>query len=111
MVTGNSQLNRYFTSPALAPTVDSGHTSTSRAWRFFSSKRATQPPTLPEPVPVDQMMLLSAGSGVAKPLSPPPIECHRLRGICPPPPPPPPKPPNSRLLLGPRQEGPSWRLP
>src|SRR5262252_3513793 len=97
MVTGNSQLNRYFTSPALAPTVDSGHTSTSRAWRFFSSKRATEPPTLPEPVPVDQIMLLSTGSGVAKPLSLPATGCQAPREICAPP-----KPPNCRLLLGPR---------
>src|SRR5262252_368690 len=111
MVTGNSQLNRYFTSPALAPTVDSGHTSTSRAWRFFSSKRATEPPTLPEPVPVDQMMLLSTGSGVAKPLSPPPIACHKLREICPRPRAPSSKLENCRLLLGPRHEGPSCRLP
>src|SRR6266852_1280635 len=32
MVTGNSQLNLYFTSAALAPDTVSGHTSTSRAW-------------------------------------------------------------------------------
>src|SRR5215467_11637074 len=106
MVTGNSQLNRYFTSPALAPTVDSGHTSTSRAWRFLSSKRATAPPTLPAPVPVDQMMLLSTGSGVAKPLSLPATGCQTLRVICEPK-----KPPNCKLLLGPRNDGPSCRFP
>src|SRR2546427_9649941 len=61
MVIGNSQLNRYFTSAALAPETSSGHTSTSRACRFRSSKRAIAPPTLPDPVPLDQMMLLSTG--------------------------------------------------
>src|SRR5262249_11543597 len=34
------------------------------------------PPTLPEPEAVDQMMFGSAGSGVANPLSPPPIACR-----------------------------------
>src|ERR1700740_3319649 len=32
IVTGNSQLNRYFTSAAVAPETSSGHTSTSRHW-------------------------------------------------------------------------------
>src|SRR5215813_10247773 len=41
MVTGNSQLKRYLTSPAGAPEVVSGHTSTSRYWWLRSSKRAT----------------------------------------------------------------------
>src|SRR5215813_13410301 len=41
MVTGNSQLKRYLTSPAGAPETVSGHTSTSRYWRLRSSKRAT----------------------------------------------------------------------
>src|SRR5439155_1338155 len=57
-------------------------------------------------VPVDQMMLLSTGSGVAKPLSLPATGCHTLREICAPP-----KPPNCRLLLGPRYEGPSCLFP
>ena len=41
------------------------------------------PPTLPEPVPLDQMILLSTGSGVANPLSPPPTGCQTLREIVP----------------------------
>src|SRR5439155_1923043 len=106
MVIGNSQLNRYFTSTALAPETSSGHTSTSRACRLRLSKRAIAPPTLPDPVPLDQMMLLSTGSGVAKPLSLPATGCHTLREICAPP-----KPPNCRLLLGPRYEGPSCLFP
>src|SRR5580692_8824003 len=58
------------------------------------------PPTLPEPVPLDQIMLLSTGSGVANPLSLPPTGCQTLRGITPPwPPPPPQNPPNCKLLL------------
>src|SRR5258706_14164019 len=32
MSSGNSQLNRYFTSAAVAPETSSGHTSTSRTW-------------------------------------------------------------------------------
>ena len=54
----------------------------------------------------------SVGSGVAHPLSPPPTECHSPRGMmpAPPPPPPPPKPPTFEFE-GPRDDGPSWRLP
>src|SRR5579863_1480395 len=110
MVTGNSQLKRYFTSSAVAPETFTGHTSTSRVMRFRSSKRVTAPLTLPEPVPLDQMMLLSTGSGTAKPLSPPAMGCQTLREICPPRPPPP-NPPNCRLLLGPRYEEPSCLFP
>ena len=40
---------------------------------------------LPEPEALDQMMLLSTGSGVAQPLSPPATGCQALRGIWPPP--------------------------
>src|SRR5262250_3143308 len=111
IVTGNSQLKRYFTSAAVAPETLTGQTSTSRDWRLRSSKRATAPLTLPAPVPVDQIMLLSTGSGVAKPLSLPATGCQTPRGIGPPWSPPPKKPPNCRLLLGPRKEGPSCRLP
>src|SRR5437667_3487150 len=114
MVIGNSQLNRYFTSAALAPETSSGHTSTSRACRLRSSKRAMAPPTLPAPVPLDQIMLLSTGSGVAKPLSLPATGCQTLREMGPPKPvapPPLPKPPNCKLLLGPRYEGPSCLFP
>src|ERR1051325_3284175 len=98
------------------------------------------PPTLPDPDALDQMMLLSTGSGVAQPLSPPATPIQALRGIGPtkpppppprappptpiralreiappnppppPPPPPPPKPPPP-VRLGPRYEGPSCRLP
>ena len=49
----------------------------------------------------------SSGSGVANPLSPPPTVTHSEREIGPPMPPKPPV----RLLLGPRNEGPSCRLP
>src|SRR5580693_8531861 len=101
---GNVQLKRYFTSPAGEPTVDSGQISVSRAVRVRSSYRSTVPPTLPKPVPVAQM-LLSCGSGIAHPLSPPATECHMPRGIgletsssdC----------FAMRLLLGPRVDGPS----
>ena len=65
------------------------------------------PPRAPEPEADDQMMLGSVGSAVAKPLSPPPTECHMPRGIDPDPPPNPPM----RLLEGPRVDGPSCRLP
>src|SRR5215469_5530310 len=106
MAIGNSQLKRYFTSAAGAPATYSGHTSTSRSWCVRSSKRVTVPPMLPDPVPVDQTMLLSTGSGTAKPLSPPATGCHAPRGIWLPK-----KPPDCRLLLGPRHDGPSWRLP
>src|SRR5215469_1092068 len=106
MAIGNSQLKRYFTSAAGAPATYSGHTSTSRSWCVRSSKRVTVPPMLPDPVPVDQMMLLSTGSGTAKPLSPPATGCHAPRGMLLPK-----KPPNCRLLLGPRHDGPSCRLP
>src|SRR5215470_16364205 len=107
IVTGNSQLKRYFTSAAVAPETLTGQTSTSRDWRLRSSKRATAPLTLPAPVPVDQIMLLSTGSGVAKPLSLPATGCQTPRGIGPPWSPPPKNPPNCKLLLGPRKEGPS----
>jgi hypothetical protein len=43
-------------------------------------------PTLPDPEALDQMMLLSVGSGVAQPLSPPATLIQALRGIMPPPP-------------------------
>src|SRR2546421_8796084 len=104
--------NRYFTSAATLPLALSGHTSTLRAWPVLRLKTSTMPPTLPEPEALDQMMLLSTGSGVAHPLSPPAIPIHVLRGIIPPPPPPPPpKPPAAPVRLGPRYEGPSCRFP
>src|SRR5687767_793406 len=59
------------------------------------------PPTLPEPDAVDQIRLGSTGSGVAQPLSPPITPCQSLRAMVPP----------VLLLLGPRYEGPSCRLP
>src|ERR1051325_3297519 len=98
---GASQMKRYFTSAAANPPVDCGHTSTLAPVFVRRSKRTTMPPRLPEPDAVDHTRFVSTGSGVAKPLSPPWIECHMLRGICPP----------VRLLLGPRYDGPSWRLP
>src|SRR5882762_2435789 len=102
---GKVQLKRYFKSPAGTPTVVSGQISTSRAWRVRSSKRSTVPPRLPNPVPVDQTMLLSTGSGIAQPLSPPATECQSPRGIGP-------ASASSdclpiRLWLGPRVDGPS----
>src|SRR3970282_2303855 len=62
---------------------------------------ATMPPTLPDPDALAQTMLGSTGSGVDQPLSPPAIVCHMARGMAPP----------SRLLLGPRYDGPSCLLP
>src|SRR5262249_20349297 len=103
MWNGASHTNRYFKS-AGGPFASSGHTSTLRSCRLFSSYLTTMPPTLPEPEAVDQMMLGSTGSGVANPLSPPPIECHMPRGIWLPPPPPPRPPSLRRLLLGPRYD-------
>src|SRR6266705_7113100 len=97
---------RYFRSAGGDPFVWSGHTSTFRACPFRKSKRSTIPPTLPDPEALDQMMLLSTGSGVAQPLSPPATDCQALRGMSPPPPPPPPKPPPP-VRLGPRYDGPS----
>src|SRR5207249_2487809 len=90
-----------------------------------SSNTVTMPPTLPDPEALDQMMLGSTGSGVAKPLSPPVTGCQAPRGIVLPRPPPstaggpgapsslanPPRPPPARLLLGPRYELPSCLLP
>src|SRR5947209_12632125 len=103
---------RYFRSLATSPLISTGHTSTLRAWPVFKLKTSTMPPTLPEPEALDQMMLLSTGSGVAHPLSPPVTPIQVLRAIIPPPPPPPPpKPPAAPVRLGPRYEGPSWRLP
>src|SRR5947209_5385824 len=103
---------RYFRSLATSPLISTGHTSTLRAWPVFKLKTSTMPPTLPEPDALDQMMLLSTGSGVAQPLSPPAIPIQVLRGIGapkppPPPPPPPPKPPPPPVRLGPRYDGPS----
>src|SRR5215813_135724 len=105
---------RYFRLAAISPLTSSGHTSTLRACPVFKLKTSTMPPTLPEPEALDQMMLLSTGSGVAQPLSPPAMPIQVLRGIGPPkppPPPPPPKPPPPPVRLGPRYDGPSWRFP
>src|SRR5438876_5900897 len=101
------QLKRYFKSAAVQPPISSGHTSTLCDCPVANSKRSTMPPTLPDPEALDQMMLLSTGSGVAQPLSPPPTDCQALRGICPAPPPKPPL----RVLLGPRYDGSSCSLP
>src|SRR5438132_5494129 len=105
MVSGMVQLKRYFKSVAVQPPVSSGHTSTLRACPEINSKRSTMPPTLPDPEALDQMRLLSTGSGVAQPLSPPATPCQALRGMPPPPKPPPP------VRLGPRYDGPSCLLP
>src|SRR5438128_9644265 len=102
-------MNRYLRSAAILPLAFSGHTSTLRACPVFKLKTSTMPPTLPEPDALDQMMLLSTGSGVAQPLSPPAIPIQVLRAMPPPKPPPPPPPPPVRL--GPRYDGPSCRLP
>src|SRR5579863_7997616 len=106
MVSGKVHTKRYLRSAAAEPIVASGHTSTVRNVLVRRSYRVTMPPTLPKPEALDQMMLGSCGSGVAQPLSPPPIEDHSPRGIAgmsggaP-----------NLLLLGPRVDGPSWRLP
>src|SRR5439155_27134359 len=98
------QLKRYFKSAAVHPPVSSGHTSTLCDCPVANSKRSTMPPTLPDPEALDQMILLSTGSGVAQPLSPPATDCQALLGIAPPPPPPPPPPPKPPppVRLGPR---------
>src|SRR5437899_1133575 len=70
------QLKRYFKSAAVHPPVTSGHTSTLCDCPVDNSKRSTMPPTLPDPEALDQMMLLSTGSGVAQPLSPPATDCQ-----------------------------------
>src|SRR5437667_8013332 len=106
MVRGKFQWKRYFKSPAGWPKVASGQTSTLADRPVRASYRVTMPPALPKPEALDQTRLGSSGSGVAQPSSPPPTECHAPRGIPPPPPPPP-----SLLLLGPMDEGPSWRFP
>src|SRR5260221_4161028 len=98
---GASHTKRYFTSPALWPPVLSGETSTFCPWRARRSYRTTMPPRAPEPEAVDQITLVSTGSGVAQPLSPPSTPCHSLREICAP----------LRLLLGPRYDMPSSVLP
>src|SRR5512136_3266180 len=95
MSSGASHTKRYFT-PSAGPFDWSGHTSTLRNWRRFSSKRTTMPPTIPDPEALDHTMLGSDGSGVAHPLSPPPTACHIARGMT---------PLASRLLLGPRYVG------
>src|SRR5215813_15642895 len=97
------QTKRYFRLAAISPLTSSGHTSTLRAWPVFRLKTSTMPPTLPEPEALDQMMLLSTGSGVDQPLSPPAMPIQALRGLPPPPPPPPPKPP-APVRLGPRYD-------
>src|SRR5436190_12984447 len=101
MVSGMVQTKRYFRLAAISPLIFSGQTSTFRAWPVFRLKTSTMPPTLPDPDALDQMMLLSTGSGVAQPLSPPAILIQALRGM-----PPPPKPP-APVRLGPRYDGPS----
>src|SRR6266850_1307266 len=97
MVSGMVQTKRYFSSAAVEPLLWSGHTSTLRAWPVLRLKTSTMPPTLPDPEALDQMMLLSTGSGVAQPLSPPATLIHALRGMMPAPPPPP-----APVRLGPR---------
>src|SRR5665213_1287519 len=101
MVKGASQMNRYFTSAAVAPAVAIGYTSTFCPLRVCSSKRTTIPPPIPELDPLDQMIFGSTGSGVAHPLSPPPTPCQSLRWM----------PSAPRLLLGPRYDPPSCLFP
>src|SRR6267378_2004312 len=101
IVSGNVHTKRYFTAAAGYPIVACGQTSVERAIPVRTSYRETIPPTLPNPDADDHTMFESTGSGVAHPLSPPPTVSHIPRGMSPP----------VRLLLGPRAEGPSWRLP
>src|SRR5262245_15806454 len=111
MVSGIVQLNRYFSSAGGHPPVASGQISLRRPCRSRTSYRTTMPPTLPEPEALDQTTLLSVGSGVAHPLSPPPTPCHTLRGIPSGPPPPPPPPSPERLSPIPPCDGASCLLP
>src|SRR6266404_3247154 len=101
MVSGMVQTKRYFRSIAVEPLIWSGQTSTLRDCPLRVSKRSTIPPTLPESDALDQTTLLSKGSGVAQPLSPPATDCQALRGM----------PPRPKVRLGPRYEGPSCLLP
>src|SRR5687768_3062999 len=94
-------MKRYLRFAAGCPPVLWGQTSTLWPWRLRASKRTMMPPRLPDPDALDQMMLVSTGSGVANPLSPPRIPNVSLRGIVAP----------VRLLLGTEYDGPSWRLP
>src|ERR1700687_16211 len=107
MVSGNVHTKRYFRSAAARPFVDRAQTSTVRVVFVRRSYRVTSPPRLPEPDPLDQTMSGSPGSGVAQPLSPPPTVVQRPRGML--------GVPSggmpNLLLLGPRVDGPSWRLP
>src|SRR3990170_6541025 len=106
MVSGKFHTNRYRSSAAGHPPVESGHTSTFREIPVRRSWRTTIPPTAPEPEVLDHTMFESAGSGVAQPLSPPPTVPHMPLLIDPGP-----KIPPNLLLLGPLAEGPSCRLP
>src|SRR5579864_490117 len=117
-VSGNVQLKRYFSSAAGQPVVARGQTSRVRVVRVRASQRVTTPPRLPVPDELDQTTSGSCGSGVAHPLSPPPTLDHMPRvmsgssastphslssGVLTFKP--------SLLLLGPRVDGPSCRLP
>src|SRR6185503_20890345 len=97
---GKVHWKRYFNDSAGQPPVLCGHTSTLRTMRVRTSMRVTMPPRAPEPDALDQTMFGSFGSGVAKPLSPPPTANQSPRAM-----------PSFNELLGPRDEGPSWRFP
>src|SRR5438445_116993 len=75
----------------------------------FPASRVTC--TSPSLVPTQMTPACFGDSAIAwmtLPYSTPPIECHMPRGMpLPPPPPPRPPPSPSRLLLGPRYDGPS----
>src|SRR5574339_997279 len=98
---GNVHWKRYLSDSAGQPPVLCGHTSTLRMMRVRTSMRVTMPPRAPEPDALDQTMFGSLGSGVANPLSPPPTANQSPRAILLP----------YSELLGPRDEGPSCRLP
>src|SRR5688572_3045071 len=82
--TGKVHWNRYFNDSAGQPPVLCGHTSTLRNCRFFTLNLTTMPPRAPDPDALDQTMFGSFGSGVAKPLSPPPTANQSPRAIPPP---------------------------
>src|SRR5512133_2055073 len=99
---GAAQFQRYFTSAGFQPYVGSGHGETMRDCPVAIFTRLIWPSKQPS-----QTMLLSLGSGVAKPLSQPPT-WYQSPAVMPPPKPP---RPAARLLLGPLKVLPSWRLP
>src|SRR6266571_4474530 len=103
------------TSPSLVPAHSSPALSGDSAIANTTSPYST--PMLSGVSPPEiccRLRSLSVRSGLitCQLLPPSPTECHSPRGMSPPPPPPPPPPnPPSFEFDGPRDDGPSWRLP